>query len=395
MKPGAGDRYRYMEVLSVDRPGNVPFDIAGFALDTPRIGERLRGDGFELNGWVIGRHQRVASVRFVDSDGTGRSAPVDISRPDVATDYPAFPAASSSGFSFWAPLLPESTHWHMDLDAVMDDGSLVRLARISGQTGEKPIVIPQGSRLVDSPDFVIIGAQRGGTTSLHAYLGAHPRIATAKTKELHFLTDRFERGRDWYAGQFPSTLPIGDLTGEATPYALFHPRSPRRLRQVAPDARLIVLLRNPIERAYSHYMHEHKSGFEHLAFEDALAAEPERLAGEEDRLASDPAYISFNHKHASYMARGDYARQVERWLAHFPAEQMLFLRSEDLFEHPESSLADITSFLGITEAKMSFPMHNRTSGPAIDPVVRERLRDRFAAPNRELNKLLEWNVRWE
>ena len=128
--------------------------------------------------------------------------------------------------------------------------------RSGDDVAEEPYVPSPGNRAVTAPDFVIIGTQRGGTTSLHAYLGAHPQVQTPATKELHFITDRYERGLDWYLGQFPAELAPDVITGEATPYALFHPLAPRRLREIAPAARLIALLRNPVDRAYSQYLLE-------------------------------------------------------------------------------------------------------------------------------------------
>src|SRR5579885_2674785 len=126
------------------------------------------------------------------------------------------------------------------------------------------------------PDFIIIGTQRGGTTSLYAYLGQHPQIAPAVIKEVHFFDNNYERGVGWYRTQFPFLIEksiaknIGQqnfITGEASPYYLFHPHVPERAAKVVPGAKLIVLLRNPIDRAYSHYYHEVELGHEKLSFE--------------------------------------------------------------------------------------------------------------------------------
>jgi len=250
--------------------------------------------------------------------------------------------------------------------------------------------------VIAAPDFVIIGTQRGGTTSLHAYLSAHPHVSTPTTKELHFVTDRYERGLDWYLGQFPAGLPPSVITGEATPYALFHPLAPRRLREVAPAARLIVLLRNPVDRAYSHYRLERSRGDETLDFATALDAEPQRLEGEEARLARDPASASDPHKHASYMARGEYARQLERWLEVFPREQILVIRSEDLYEKTAETFASVAQFLGISsEVPIPFTAHNQTSGPPLDPAIILRLSRHFAPLNARLADLLGWDPGWD
>ena len=141
------------------------------------------------------------------------------------------------------------------------------------------------------PDFLIIGTQRGGTTSLYNYLVEHPGIGAASIKEVHFFdTPHFKQGLAWYRGHFPSafqryyverSLKHGFVTGEASPYYLFHPHAPKRVAGLMPQMKLIVMLRNPVDRAYSHYHHEVAGGHEKLAtFEEAIACEDERLAGE-------------------------------------------------------------------------------------------------------------------
>ncbi|MCA9864064.1 MAG: sulfotransferase [Thermomicrobiales bacterium] len=251
------------------------------------------------------------------------------------------------------------------------------------------------TRLVTAPDFVIVGAQRGGTTSLHAYLRAHPDIKTPAKKELHFLTDRFERGPEWYIGQFPAVVPCGTLVGEATPYALFHPCAPLRLHNVAPEARVIALLRNPVDRAYSHYLHERARGHEALSFEDAVRAERERLTGLEAQLASGNLTVSEAHKRASYLARGRYARQLERWLAIFPRDRLLVLRSEDLYADPETVTRRVTDFLGLPPLQgIAFSAHNATAGAPMHSATRELLAREFAQDNAQLEKILGWTDPW-
>jgi len=252
-----------------------------------------------------------------------------------------------------------------------------------------------GARLVEAPDFIIVGTQRGGTTSLYHYLSAHPQVAPAAMKETHFLTDRFARGLDWYLGLFPAALPPGVITGEATPYALFHPLSAQRLRAAAPGAKVIILLRNPIERAYSQYAMERARGDELLDFSDALAAEPARLAGEEDRLIADPTYISRAHKHYSYVARSVYLPQLTRWWEAVPRDQLLILRSEDLYRQPMQTFARVTTFLGLDpQRSMTFAAHNRSAAPPLDLVVRQQLAEQFAPHNARLESHVDWEPGW-
>ncbi len=384
-----------LAVHSVNGYPGTDGSVAAFAIDAPRAGDRLPGLGLEVNGWVIGRHEGIVGVRTVAAGAPSHLHPLDVRRPDVAADYPDHPAAGNSGFSFWAPVDTDAGSWTFQIEAVFAGGRSIPLATIQGAALLEQPRFPPGHRPVWGPDFVIIGTQRGGTTSLHAYLGAHPLVTTPVTKELHYLTDRYERGSDWYAGQFPSSLQRGALTGEATPYALFHPRSPHRLRDVAPAARIIVLLRNPVDRAYSHYRLERSRENESLSFTEALAAEQSRLAGEEQRLAADDTYVSHVHNHASYLSRGDYAPQLEGWFSAFPRERFLILRSEDLYECPEESFARVTSFLELPSlATVSFTAHNRGEGPPLDETIRGRLMQHFAPRNDRLTELLGWDPAW-
>jgi hypothetical protein len=372
-----------------------PAAVTAFAIDQPRPGDRSPGTGLEVNGWVIGRDAPVQGIRNSSSGQQGIVHPLSVRRPDVAAVYPDSPHAGFSGFSAWVPIDPRRREWQIDVEGVLADGGSVRIAQIRGRVIDVPHVPDPGNRVIAAPDFVIIGTQRGGTTSLHAYLSAHPQVITPATKELHFLTDRYERGLDWYLGQFPGELQPGVITGEATPYALFHPLAPRRLLEIAPAAKSIVLLRNPVERAYSHFLLERSRGEETLEFTAALDAELERLDGEEARLARDPAYVSHPHKHASYVARGEYVRQLERWFGVFPREQMLVVRSEDLYERSAETFARVADFLAIDpDLNIPFTAHNQTSGSPLDPAIRRRLSEHFAPFNARLTDLQGWDPGW-
>ncbi len=211
------------------------------------------------------------------------------------------------------------------------------------------------------PSFLIIGAQRAGTTSLFRYLLAHPDVAGPSggdaavwwVKETHFFDEKFTKGVDWYRSFFPLAATREryrkrghDLqAGEATPYYMFHPAVPARVAATLPDARLIALLRDPVERAYSHYQMMSRTGREKLDFEEAVAAEPERLAGVEEALMSETVQVlpsghraHHQHRHRAYFSRGLYADQLERWLEHFDREQLLVVGTEDLLGPPARDL---------------------------------------------------------
>lgn len=198
------------------------------------------------------------------------------------------------------------------------------------------------------PDFLIIGTQKGGTTSLYQYLLAHPHIAPAASKEVHFFDLQFDQGADWYRSQFPPPVPAGQpLTGEATPYYLFHPLVPQRVAAFCPQVKLIVLLRNPVDRALSHYHHEVRWGFEDLPLAEAIAAEDDRLAGEAEKFAADPLYASYAYQHYSYRARGRYREQLVQWRSHFSASQILILSSHKLNQDTAATLDRVAEFLAL------------------------------------------------
>jgi hypothetical protein len=188
------------------------------------------------------------------------------------------------------------------------------------------------------PAALMIGAQRSGSTSSFNYLIPHPNVLAPLGKELHYFDLHYARGLRYYRGRFPlrSRLGSGNITVDATPYYMVHPPVPSRAAELLPDVKLIAVLRNPIDRALSHYQHEVRGGREPLSFEEALAREPERLKGEEERLRDEPNYYSWNHHRYSYVHRGLYLQQLRRWVEHFPRSQLLVLQSEQLFrDRPE------------------------------------------------------------
>ena len=199
-----------------------------------------------------------------------------------------------------------------------------------------------GGRL---PDFLGLGVQKGGTTSLHCLLEQHPEVFLPPVKEVHYFSLNFASGEAWYRSQFASAEPE-QRCGEITPYYLFHPQVPARVREALPQAKLIVLLRDPVERALSQYFHSRRHGFEPLGLEAALESEPQRLLRAEACLkAADGRHRS--HQEHSYLSRSRYEQQIPHWLKIFPAHQLLVLRSEDLFEQPATVWEQLLQFLGL------------------------------------------------
>lgn len=203
------------------------------------------------------------------------------------------------------------------------------------------------------PDFVIIGAAKAGTTSLYAWLCEHPDVQRADAKEIHYFSFYHYRGDDWYRGHFPPRRDAGAfmaqhgrrlITGEASPSYLLHGDVPARMAKLLPDAQLVVTLREPVARAYSQFQMRRRDGEESCAsFMDALALEDGTLR--DPAAGIDPAPDGWPGR--SYLARGRYAEQLERWFAHYPREQFHFITIDELAHRPDETLDALHAFLGL------------------------------------------------
>lgn len=242
------------------------------------------------------------------------------------------------------------------------------------------------------PDFIVIGAMRSGTTSLHHLLVQHPSIAAGIKKEIHFFDLEFLRGERWYRAHFSRRETLkrsGRLTGEASPYYLSHPLAPGRAAQVVPDARLIVVLRNPVDRAYSHYWHSVRLNAENLPFEAALEAEAGRLSGEMERILAQPGYRSFAHQHQAYFERSLYADELERWFRHFSREQVLILEREQFSRDVEKQIGRLFAFLGLEPRLAERQTRlNEARYPKMASETRARLLEKFQPHNRRLFEMI-------
>ena len=252
------------------------------------------------------------------------------------------------------------------------------------------------ARLRPLPDFLIVGAQKAGTTALYAYLRRHPGITGPRWKEVSYFDRHYSRGRAWYRGNFPVWASSGRIVGEASPSYLFHPQAPERAAALVPDAKLIAILRDPVERAYSQYQHAVDFGREPLSFEDALGQEEARMAGELERMHADPGYFSHAWWNYTYLARGLYAEQLEHWAAAFPAAQLLVLANEELSEQPAATYARVLEFVGAEPYELdAYPRVFDRDYPDLSVELRERLATHFAGPNRRLYELLGRDLGWD
>jgi hypothetical protein len=267
------------------------------------------------------------------------------------------------------------------------------------------------SELRPLPDYLIIGAHRAGTTSLWSYLQQHPCVAVnfprvQRVKGVRFFDQNWHRGVEWYRSHVPTATyrdylrrrhgaPV--VAGDASSYYLFHPLAAERAAGVVPGAKLIVMLRNPIDRAYSHWRRERRDRMEPLErFEDAIAAEPERLAGEAERILSDDRYYSYAHENYSYVTQGLYLEALEAWLEHFPRERLHVEVSERFLADPQAGYGRVLRFLGLPPIELAdaTPLNTVESEP-LDPAYRRELAARFDPHNRRLQERLGMHLGWD
>ena len=220
------------------------------------------------------------------------------------------------------------------------------------------------------PSFLVLGTQKGGTTTLHKLLKQDNRIFLPECKEVHYFSIYFNKGTKWYSSNFKDST-SSQLCGEITPYYLFHPDSAIRIKKILPKVKLIVLLRDPVERALSQYFHAKRNGFESLQIEAALDAEQERIL-------TGGAY---SHQKHSYVSRGYYLDQLDRYEKKFPQDNLLILKSEDLFIEPRNIWNKIQDFLKLSRSELPNQIIHANSGAGesknIHASIKMRLRKEF------------------
>jgi hypothetical protein len=257
--------------------------------------------------------------------------------------------------------------------------------RVKGTPGDGSTPRADEPRTGALPDFVVIGGKKCGTTYLYHLLTRHPLVEPGAAKELHFFNVHFDEGVEWYRQCFP--VPRWEdgrrtITGEATPEYLPHPLAPERMAKVIPQARLIALLRDPVDRTFSDYQQVVRKGREPRTFEEVM---------DYDNLGDAPR---------RFLSKSIYVDQLLRWSEFFPREQMLVLKSEDFFEDPAGTLQAAYGFLGLPEWEpeaSEIKPKKRNKGDyegGMDPATRERLEEYFEPHNRRLYDYLGRDFGW-
>jgi len=254
------------------------------------------------------------------------------------------------------------------------------------------------------PDFMVIGGQKCGTTSLHRYIRLHPNIIPTYKKDSSFFDANYFRGMSWYRAFFPLQSKMDELqgqgerylSGEVTTSYIHHPGTPQRIFNSVPKVLFIALLREPVQRAYSHYQHMVRTDRESLSFKEAIKMEDERLFNSEERVLAgdDNALKAF--RNYSYKSRGRYAEQLARWFALFPREQFLILKSEDLFQNPEEVMRQVYAFLGIPMWNLDkYKNVNPGDYPSAEAETLDYLSEYFRPHNEQLAELLGEDLYWK
>lgn len=251
------------------------------------------------------------------------------------------------------------------------------------------------------PDFLIIGAQKSGTTTLYEWISTHPRVKTGVWKEVHFF-DRYcrysNRGVNWYRSHFPikGRLPYYSV-GEATPVYLFNPAVPKRVANIIPEVSLVVLLRNPVDRAYSHYQHQRRIGTENLSFRKAVELERKRISEDMYTITECGKDNSKSYQKYSYISRGYYLSQIKNWLEYFDRDQMIIFESEKLFNYPVKVVNDVLDHIGLKTNIECVSQSYNTGGyeSEMQDDIRKKLINHFKPHNMRLYKFLGREFDWD
>jgi hypothetical protein len=227
------------------------------------------------------------------------------------------------------------------------------------------------------PEFVVIGAQRAGTSSMFRYLSAHPQVRRPLRKEIDYFSAHYGESLSWYRAHFP--VRRGSISFDCTPQYFVHPLAPERCRALLPDAKMVIMARDPVARLMSHYSHMRRLGFETLELRDALEAEESRIAHDLGEISSDLAWNPREFFNFSYLTRSRYAEQFERWLGSYPREAFHVFDFDEFVNSPETEWGPLLDFL---ELEPWVPPDFRnwstpTAKPGTDTALGEELADRL------------------
>ena len=255
------------------------------------------------------------------------------------------------------------------------------------------------------PNFLIIGAAKCGTSSLYDHLMEHPFVGKSLTKQIHFFDRYYDRQVFWYRVCFPflwEKFFVEKIkrqkfsTGEATVHYMTHPLAAQRAHSIVPNAKIIVMLRNPIDRAYSHYNMEKANNKETLSFDDAIDNESKRLQGEFEEMLNNQNNSGRNYPHRAYVKSGEYIDQIKRWHKYYPKENFLYINSEEFSKNPSRVYSEVLSFLQLSSFKLShYKKIRKREYEQMNSSTREKLKNHFSPFNKQLYEYLGIDFGWD
>lgn len=298
--------------------------------------------------------------------------------------------------------LPNSIFCHLNLGEIFTERGNIKSAISSYQracynkTRKLHIAFAEkywDDNNVPRPNFIIIGSQKSGTTSLANYINQHPQVLPAIKKEIHFWSREFHRGVDWYLAHFPP-IPQSQnfLTGEATPNYLVNYKVAEKMFSILPDIKLLVIFRNPVDRAFSQYHHWRRLNWEDRSFEEAINKELEALNTTPKQPQGGRKYWQLP---GNYIGRGVYIEFMQKWMEVFPREQFLILRGEDFYQAPDNTMKQVFDFLGLPEHQLpKYKKLNSGSYAPISDLLRQKLSEYFQPHNQRLEEYLDMKFDW-
>ena len=333
-----------VKVVNVVRlcPKNSEY-LHGYHLDNPKIGDSCNAIHFTLAGWALGKNNfSVVAIEIITNGKFREKVSLKKHRQDVKIFHANKKFVQDTiGFSTSLNIVEISQQSKLSevlIQACLSNGKTIKLFEIKLLFQE---VENHG------PDFIIIGAMKSATSAIYEYLMQHPQVKRRLPKELHFFTLDYEKGLDWYLSQFTydteDTIGQKLLIGEASPSYLPSQKAPGRIYKFFPNVKLIISLRNPTDRAISHYYHQrNRVKDEKRPIE--LAFSPQEIA--------DSAKKPYS-KTKSYLNPGKYATQIKNWFDIFPRNQILILDYENLEKKPDLFTKRIFNFLDIQDYLIS------------------------------------------
>ena len=251
------------------------------------------------------------------------------------------------------------------------------------------------------PDLIVIGVVRSGTTSLYHYLSQHPSIVKSTYDELGYFDSNYKLGLNWYKSFFPSIFEKKKviqknkkfMTYDVTPFYIYHEKAPQRIHQILPNSKLIVILRNPIDRSYSNYcMGDPREKRKKKTFEEVIVDEKKIL----NKINKNNVDEYYNFVHTSMLARGFYAEQLENWYKIFSKDQILIIKSEEFATETNKIMNNIFDFLGLSHYDIpDNSKKNKLHYEVMKKETRIDLIEFFRPYNEKLYSLIGRNFNWE